>query len=266
MPSAMKQTKSKKRAPPKQKQRKKICRKLGQADQLPGSAWSLWLHHICGTGPSWLYPIACLGHLLCLRVTEILNLRPKDFDLEAGIVKVQALKRQKETDKVMGEAAVNFVNKLKEDGFSVRRMKNTGMLGVREVLDAWYWPDDPEHYLFPASRRDCRLVKRGKDVVAKAIRRARATFRVPHIPDVNPSRIRSHSGRHRCINDMKQHNVEKEVGKKYARISDDGVYQHYGRLSAQQAGKKLKQNRELQDFWKNMYVPQGPAAEAAQAL
>ena len=46
--------------------------------------------------------------------------------------------------------------------------------------------------------------------------------------------------------------MEREVGKKYARISDDGVYQNYGRLSAQQAGKKLNQNQELQMFWKSM--------------
>jgi integrase len=204
-----------------------------------------------------------LGHLLCLRVTEILNLRPEDFNLEVGTVRVQALKRQKTTDKVMGEAAVNFVRKLMDEGFSVRRVKHTGMRGRREMLDAWYWPDKPEHYLFPASRRDSSRVNRGKDVVAKAIRNARRSFRIPHIPEVNPTRIRSHSGRHRCINDMKHHNVDKEVGKKYARISDDGVYQNYGKLSAQQAGKKLKLNQELQTFWKNMYVPEAPPAQDA---
>ena len=130
-----------------------------------------------------------------------------------------------------------------------------GMQGTREVLDAWHWPEELEHYLFPASRRGSRKVNRGKDVVARAIRDARKTFRIPHIPDVNPNRIRSHSGRHRCINDMKQHNAEREVGKKYARISDDGVYQNYGRLSAQQAGKKLKQNHL---FGKDLYVPEAP--------
>jgi hypothetical protein len=62
---------------------------------------------------------------------------------------------------------------------------------------------------------------------------------------------------------MKHHNVDKEVGKKYARISDDGVYQNYGKLSAQQAGKKPKLNQELQTFWKNMYVPEAPPAQDA---
>jgi len=52
---------------------------------------------------------------------------------------------------------------------------------------------------------------------------------------------------------MKQHNVEREVGKKYARISDDTIYDGYGKLSAMQAGQKLLQNKELQAFWTQMY-------------
>ena len=41
-----------------------------------------------------------------------------------------------------------------------------------------------------------------------------------------------------------------------------GVYQSYGRLSAQQAGKTLKQNQELQMFfWKNMNAIEAPAAQ-----
>lgn len=106
------------------------------------------------------------------------------------------------------------------------------MHGTQAINDMWNWPDAPEHYLFPARRRDNKLRRLTKDTVASAIRRARKTFRVPHIPEVQPGRIRSHSGRHRCINDMKQHNVEQEVGKKYARISDETVYDGYGKLSA----------------------------------
>ena len=106
-------------------------------------------------------------------------MRPKDFNLEVGVVKVQALKRQKETDKVMGEAVVAFVRKFIDEGFSVRRTKIWGILGTREVLDAWHWPDELEHYLFPASRRDSK-VNRGKDAVARAMRDARKTFRIPH--------------------------------------------------------------------------------------
>lgn len=226
---------------------------LGQADKLPGAAWQLWTHHVQATGPSWLFPVVCLGHLLCLRVTEILSLRGEDVDFEKGVVRVRPLKRQDATDKVLSEAAVTFLRKMKDDGVCVKRSKNTGLRGIQELNDVWTWPENPEHYLFPATRRDSQQERRTKDVVARAIRKARETFKVPHIPEVQPSRIRSHSGRHRCINDMKQHNVEREVGKKFARITDDGVYEKYGKLSAQQAGKKLRQNQELQTFWKQMY-------------
>ena len=225
----------------------------GQADKLPGAAWALWTNHVQATGPSWLYPVVCLGHLLCLRVTEVLSLSGKDFDLAGGVVRVRALKRQEATGKCLNEAAATFVRKLQEEGVSVNRMRNTGLQGVKAASDIWTWPEEAEDYLFPATRRDSRQGRRTKDTVSKAIRKARHTFKVPHIPEVRPDRIRSHSGRHRCINDMKQHNVDREVGKKFARITDDGVYEKYGKLSSQQAGKKLRQNMELQTFWKQMY-------------
>ena len=225
----------------------------GQADKLPGAAWALWTNHVQATGPSWLYPVVCLGHLLCLRVTEVLSLSGKDFDLAGGVVRVRALKRQEATDKCLNEAAAAFVRKLQEEGVSVNRMRNTGLQGVKAASDIWTWPEEAEDYLFPATRRDSRQGRRTKDTVSKAIRKARHTFKVPHIPEVRPDRIRSHSGRHRCINDMKQHNVDREVGEKFARITDDGVYEKYGKLSSQQAGKKLRQNMELQTFWKQMY-------------
>ena len=47
-----------------------------------------------------------------------------------------------------------------------------------------------------------------------------------------------------------------------------GVYQSYGRLSAQQAGKPLKQNQQIQMLWKNMYAnaPEAPAAQNIYSL
>ena len=253
MPSAVLKKRAAKRQPAATGKRRGRGKGLGQADKLPGAAWALWTNHVQATGPSWLYPVVCLGHLLCLRVTEVLSLASKDFDLVKGVVRVGALKRQAATEKILSEAAVAFVRKLQDDGINVNRERNTGVLGHKMVADNWNWPEEPEDYLFPATRRDSTKKRRTKDTVARAIRIARQTFNVPHIPEVQPNRIRSHSGRHRCINDMKQHNVEREVGKKFARITDDGVYEKYGKLSAAQAGKKLRQNTELQTFWKLMY-------------
>ena len=220
----------------------------GQADKLPGAAWALWTNHVQATGPSWLYPVVCLGHLLCLRVTEVLSLSGKDFDLAGGVVRVHALKRQDATDKCLNEAAATFVRKLQEEGVSVNRMRNTGLQGVKATNDIWTWPEEPEDYLFPATRRDSRKGRRTKDTVSKAIRKALHTFKVPHIPEVRPDRIKSHSGRHRCITDRKQHTVDREVGEKFARISDDGVYEKYGKLSSQQAGKKCGRTWSCKPF------------------
>ncbi len=55
------------------------------------------------------------------------------------------------------------------------------------------------------------------------------------------------------MNDLKAHNVDREVGKQFARIGDDGVYETYGKLSDHQAGLKLKRNTPLQQAWKQMY-------------
>ena len=90
--------------------------------------------------------------------------------------------------------------------------------------------------------------------MAAAIRRARASYTPPaSCPDIDIGRIRSHSGRHRCINDLKAHDVAREIGKRLARINDDKVWGDYGRVTSEQAGIALKRNGELQEFWTAMY-------------
>jgi integrase len=129
-------------------------RALGQADKLPGAAWTLWTHHVQTTGPSWLYPVICLGHLLCLRVTEVPSLRGKDLDFENGVVRVRPMKRQGATDKVLSDAAVLFIRKIQEEGINIKRLRNTGLRVLQEISDDWNWPEDPEGLLFPATRRE----------------------------------------------------------------------------------------------------------------
>ena len=65
--------------------------------------------------------------------------------------------------------------------------------------------------------------------MARQIRKLRAHFNEPY---VKTDRIRSHSARHRAINDLKASGIDREVGKQFARISDDAVWAGYGRLSA----------------------------------
>lgn len=88
--------------------------------------------------------------------------------------------------------------------------------------------------------------ERLQDTVARQIRKLRAHFNEPY---VKTDRIRSHSARHRAINDLKASGIDREVGKQFARISDDAVWAGYGRLSAVQAGRAMHQNVQLQQAW-----------------
>ena len=89
----------------------------------------------------------------------------------------------------------------------------------------------------------------------KAIGRARATF-VPQ-PEfhgyVDNKTIRTHSARHRMINDMKSTKVPKTVGMRYTRIFDQVIHDAYGALLDHQAGKILEGNRELNERLAKMY-------------
>ena len=108
--------------------------------------------------------------------------------------------------------------------------------------------------LFPATRKDSKVCYHSKDVVAAAIRKARTNFIPPEgAGSVRVENIVSHCGRHRCSNDMKSFGIKREVGKKFARISTDKVWDGYGPISQEQVGKKLAANVELQRNWKSMY-------------
>ena len=67
--------------------------------------------------------------------------------------------------------------------------------------------------------------------------------------------IRSHSARHRCINDLKTSGVPSAVGKVFSRIASQKVYDDYGRVSELQANEALARNTQVQDLWSSMYEP-----------
>ena len=89
--------------------------------------------------------------------------------------------------------------------------------------------------------------------MAGAIRRARGNFAPPDITAVKVSQIRSHSARHRCINDLKSQNVPQEVGKTFARIASSRVWSGYGKLTEEQAAKNLSSNAKLQELWQSLW-------------
>ena len=83
--------------------------------------------------------------------------------------------------------------------------EDLGILGTREVLDAWHWPEALAHSLFTTSRRGNRKVNRGKDIMASALRDVWMTCRISCIPDARDLWIKHCSGRPRCIHELKQH-------------------------------------------------------------
>ena len=71
---------------------------------------------------------------------------------------------------------------------------------------------------------------------------------------VKVNQIRSHSARHRCINDLKSQNVPQEVGKTFARIASNKVWSGYGKITEEQAATNLRQNAKLQDLWSSIWA------------
>ena len=100
----------------------------------------------------------------------------------------------------------------------------------------------------------------GQDAAAAAIRRARSSFVPPADCQVNIARVRSHSSRQRCINDLKITFVPKDVGKRFARIASDKVYDGYGQLTDNQVAASLARNSDAQNLWKSMHCEANLAA------
>ncbi|CAE7041219.1 unnamed protein product [Symbiodinium natans] len=226
---------------------KQTVKRKGKADPLLGDSWQEWLGIIKDHGPMWLYAATIISHACCLRITETLMLTAESFDWYRNVVVVPPLKGQEETEKVMPSRAVTLFNDWwRNGGLRVSRMKKQGNRGIVPVEETWTWP--AQGYLFPATRKDSKLKRRTKDSVAKQIAKLRKNITNATI---KKEKVRSHSARHRSINDMKAAGIDHEVGKQYARIRDDGVWAGYGRLSAFQAGTAMHNNHALQMAWVN---------------
>ena len=71
--------------------------------------------------------------------------------------------------------------------------------------------------------------------------------------NVRVDRARSHTARHRCVNDLKVCGVERSIGKGFAQIKSDKVYDHYGQISDEQIAAGLAGNRSVQQMWTGLY-------------
>ena len=127
------------------------------------------------------------------------------------LVTICPLKRSPSTQKYLGDTQMNVLNKWREHGVSQPRQTKCGSRGTVSWNDVWLWPSQRQkgnkHYLFPSARSDSKAPHRNKDTVAKAIRRVAIGFKPKPDSGVQVSKIRSHSGRHRAINDLKAANA-----------------------------------------------------------
>lgn len=239
----------KRRGRPRKRQPQK--KKIGKATPLPGDLWCQWLIHVINNGQCWLYAALLLSHLLCLRITEVLRLKGSDFQWKQECVRIGPLKRQAATVKHMIKGVLPILLDLRKKPLKRKRKRNKGFLGCVQEWDTWSWPKD-EGLLFPSHRSDASTLRRNKDTACKAVSRLRATF-FPKKAVECTSRIRTHSGRHRMISDLKGSNVGDDAGMIFARIADKRTYHGYGQITCEQTAAILDKNKTLVRSLQTMY-------------
>ena len=134
---------------------------------------------------------------------------------------------------------------------SRRRRVQCGSRGCQMITDSWKWPKTNDGLLFPAPRANGK--PRKKDVVCHLICKIRKTFVPPPGCNLVLQSIRSHSGRHRMINDMKASEASCETAMGFARIRDKKTYDGYGKLEDSQVGNALEKNNRLKKELKKLY-------------
>ena len=242
--------KRKRGRPPK---RKAPTFRLGQASSLPGPLWNLWLSHILKHGPTWLCVATFLSHALCCRITEVLRLRGQDVTIKDKTVHVASLKRAGAVDKRILGALLPKLLKLKQKGVRKKRQRRAGARGFVSWMDVWTWPEKPSGYLFPSHRLDAKETRRTKDTACKAVARLRKLF-APRCKEPPVTRtIRTHSARHRMINDLKISDIPDAISMRMARIKDHNTFTKYGQLSDHQVGAALDGSKRLKKTLEETY-------------
>ena len=66
--------------------------------------------------------------------------------------------------------------------------------------------------------------------------------------------MRSHRGRHRSINDMKNAKITHDVAMKFAHISDVRTFMGYGELTDEQTGVALEKSTTLNYILQGIYA------------
>ena len=183
-------------------------KRLGRAHALPGKCWLLWLKYFRQKAPRKYYYILVLIEALCVRVTQVCQLKVEDVDLRGRRVWLKPFKRHKGVWKPL---LPSIVKQLKE-----WRAKE------------WKWPR--EGYLFP-SEEGSQKEHISKDIVARHVRNHRNNFvhkfghKMPEL--LNGAPIRTHSGRRHAITALAGTGIQPQIGMAWAQINSVRVYQTY---------------------------------------
>jgi hypothetical protein len=116
-----------------------------------------------------------------------------------------------------------FLKRIREGGVTACRRFTAGMMGESEILDEFTWLDG---HLFPPTNSKVRREHMTNRAAVKAIDRARASFSLPGVDDVQS--IRTRSLRHHSIQTLKSNGVALDAGMAHARLRSPTVYLGYG--------------------------------------
>jgi integrase len=201
-------------------------KRLGQAHALPGKGWERWVEHFGKKAPRKYFYILVLIEALCVRVTQVCQLKVEDIDLRGRRVWLKPFKRHRGVWKPLVPSIVKTLKEWKKN--------------------EWIWPD--KGYLFPSQHGS----KKGhitKDIVARHVRKHRKTFvqkwsnKMPELQ--NGSQIRTHSGRRHAISEMAGCGIAQHIGMAWSQIDSPRVYQSYVDLDpAQVYSAILKHDRK----------------------
>lgn len=175
---------------------------------MPGKCWLLWLKYFRQKAPRKYYYILVLIEALCVRVTQVCQLKVEDVDLRGRRVWLKPFKRHKGVWKPL---LPSIVKQLKE-----WRAKE------------WKWPR--KGYLFP-SEEGSQKERISKDIVARHVRNHRNNFvhkfghKMPEL--LNGAPIRTHSGRRHAITALAGTGIQPQIGMAWAQINSVRVYQTY---------------------------------------
>ena len=146
-------------------------------------------------------------------------------------------------------AVLPALRRLRSKGKSCRRTRKCGARRAESFKDTWKWPSG-NGFLFPNRTGKGHVTK---DIVCHAIIKARKNFSPPKAQMLNPTRVRSHSGRHRMINDLKTSGVPSDAAMVFARIKHKKTFDKYGQMDQEQSGQVLNRNGQLKRTLKALY-------------